>query len=592
MADRGHRGHNQAAEHPRAVSGYYGKVPVVGDFIGRGWPREVEDALDPWLRAAMRASQDELQRDWLEAFLVTPVWHFAVSPGVAGGASLLGVMMPSVDRVGRYFPLTIGVAVPVPLLASLHAVEGLGLFEAAEGLALSTLDPGFTMQAFDAAIAALPVPDPEALADILADHDIAADSAAEGGTTTVWWTKDRDPQWRHGLPDPAEFTSMFMGHALHPTAAPVAPSAAVEPPPLPPHSVPDPSPTPPPRPDPAPHGATDSTPRASRINLDIPVSDPLTQTPAATTPAAILPGAAPAATPPRAAPAATSPGAAGPSLEPSPEPGTEPEPDQAPPAVPELPQGLGPALRAAGPQSAVRFGPSRWRGAEGPRPKLLQFTAAEARLKGLRSPVLGDVTVIAPEGQAFTLLSGLGQDPGLPTALSSLRPMLEDIAHPFAMNDLIAEAKGKLGRANAMLNARAAASGQTCAASAVALLVQATRYAVIWAGNAQAMLLRNGALEALNRPHLDPRLRNIVTRALGAGPNLGLDTHVGELAVGDRFVLMSPGLVAALGPQGIGETLSAAPNPQKAVFELTQNALISGATLDASAIAVFVGARD
>ena len=35
-------------------SGYFGKVPTHGDFVTNGLPREIVDALDLWLRQAMR----------------------------------------------------------------------------------------------------------------------------------------------------------------------------------------------------------------------------------------------------------------------------------------------------------------------------------------------------------------------------------------------------------------------------------------------------------------------------------------------------------------------------------------------------------
>lgn len=49
-------------------------------------------------------------------YLTSPVWRFAIAPGVLGPEGLGGVMMPSVDRVGRYFPLIIGAVGAPPLL--------------------------------------------------------------------------------------------------------------------------------------------------------------------------------------------------------------------------------------------------------------------------------------------------------------------------------------------------------------------------------------------------------------------------------------------------------------------------------------------
>ena len=45
---------------------------------------------------------------WLEAFLEAPVWRFVLPPGLCGARAAIGLIMPSVDKVGRYFPLTLG----------------------------------------------------------------------------------------------------------------------------------------------------------------------------------------------------------------------------------------------------------------------------------------------------------------------------------------------------------------------------------------------------------------------------------------------------------------------------------------------------
>jgi type VI secretion system protein ImpM len=39
--------------------------------------------------------------------LGTPIWHFVLPGGQCGPGATLGVWMPSVDRVGRLFPLTL-----------------------------------------------------------------------------------------------------------------------------------------------------------------------------------------------------------------------------------------------------------------------------------------------------------------------------------------------------------------------------------------------------------------------------------------------------------------------------------------------------
>src|SRR5262249_33864945 len=45
--------------------------------------------------------------EWREAWLEALVWRFVLPPGLCGANGVLGLWMPSVDKAGRYFPLTI-----------------------------------------------------------------------------------------------------------------------------------------------------------------------------------------------------------------------------------------------------------------------------------------------------------------------------------------------------------------------------------------------------------------------------------------------------------------------------------------------------
>jgi type VI secretion system protein ImpM len=48
-----------------------------------------------------------LHQNWTERYLEAPLWCFVLGNGVVGGQSWIGVMMPSVDESGRYFPFTV-----------------------------------------------------------------------------------------------------------------------------------------------------------------------------------------------------------------------------------------------------------------------------------------------------------------------------------------------------------------------------------------------------------------------------------------------------------------------------------------------------
>jgi type VI secretion system protein ImpM len=130
------------------AAGFYGKLPSHGDFLSRRLPRQFIEPWDHWLQRSLAASREQLGRDWLETYLISPIWQFALAPGACGNDAWAGVMMPSVDRVGRYFPLTVAAKVNDCPLTQLFD-PSCGWFEVLSKLALSSLDYDFDLQAFD-----------------------------------------------------------------------------------------------------------------------------------------------------------------------------------------------------------------------------------------------------------------------------------------------------------------------------------------------------------------------------------------------------------------------------------------------------------
>lgn len=132
--------------------GFYGKLACRGDFVSRSLPPDFIKAWDQWLAAGLQASQQALAERWLEAYLVSPLWRFALAPGVCGAQAVTGVLMPSIDRVGRYFPLTVAqVLEPEQPLAAVVAGAD-EWFEGVEAALLATLEPSASLEAFAAAL--------------------------------------------------------------------------------------------------------------------------------------------------------------------------------------------------------------------------------------------------------------------------------------------------------------------------------------------------------------------------------------------------------------------------------------------------------
>ncbi len=158
------------------MRGFYGTLPSRGDFVSRGLPRRFTAPWAAWLQSCLPESRRQLGVDWPVCWLEAPVWRFALAPGLCGPDAVLGVWVPSVDRDGHDFPLTV---------ASLAADPTLLLDDGAAWLDLAE----------DAACeAVLEAADPDELADALGhDLDVASGSDAEalagwGGTGGLWWT--------------------------------------------------------------------------------------------------------------------------------------------------------------------------------------------------------------------------------------------------------------------------------------------------------------------------------------------------------------------------------------------------------------------
>lgn len=93
-------------------TGWFGKLPGSGDFAQRRLDPAFTHTWDGWLHDGM-AQLRHRHADWLSHYLQAPVWQFMLGQQLVAAHAWLGVMMPSVDAVGRYFPLTVVTPVDV-----------------------------------------------------------------------------------------------------------------------------------------------------------------------------------------------------------------------------------------------------------------------------------------------------------------------------------------------------------------------------------------------------------------------------------------------------------------------------------------------
>jgi type VI secretion system protein ImpM len=219
--------------------GWFGKVPMLGDFAHRRLPMNIVARCDEWLSGCLATSRQELADGWLPLYLAAPLWCFAWAPRVADASWWFGVLMPSVDGVGRYFPLIICRDAVTPPVRAESLSRLAAWYDAVAQCALSVLEPDASLQAFETrlmAVGGLPgATDDPSPALTLGDDGVRragnwlgtsslADAPAmalrsglqqiEGHS--VWWPCLHDSTAGRvailsGLPNPMQYSQMLQG---------------------------------------------------------------------------------------------------------------------------------------------------------------------------------------------------------------------------------------------------------------------------------------------------------------------------------------------------------------------------------------------
>ena len=218
--------------------GLFGKIGAKRDFIAIATPRSFLEVWEPWVQAAMSASRHQLGSSWQEAFLTAPVWRFWLGAAICG-TTVAGAIMPSLDGVGRYYPLTLhavmdrDAALPPP-----HVDLQDEWFGHVESFLLSTLDRAATFEQISDALDRLTLPHLQAPATDVPSI-VSLDDATLGMVSTVdgfaesfgtlcganpqihaaasfWWTAGGEgfspiALCCRGLPDPFLYCTLLTG---------------------------------------------------------------------------------------------------------------------------------------------------------------------------------------------------------------------------------------------------------------------------------------------------------------------------------------------------------------------------------------------
>jgi type VI secretion system protein ImpM len=159
-----------------ARAGLFGKLPARGDFVRENLPRDFTDSWDAWWQRGLGETQRLPRDEWIAAWLEAPVWRFLLPPGLCGRNGVLGIWLPSVDKAGRYSPLTIAATAPDDWAPSVGAMTS--FLAAAEQAGRDALDHDLA---------------PADLLQRIQDAFIASDAPAAAPDLVpgraAWWTE-------------------------------------------------------------------------------------------------------------------------------------------------------------------------------------------------------------------------------------------------------------------------------------------------------------------------------------------------------------------------------------------------------------------
>lgn len=223
--------------------GLFGKLPAYGDFLQRDLPGEFVDAWDGWLQRVIVGSREQLGEQWLPAYLSAPIWRFALAEDIAGGSVWCGILMPSVDRVGRYFPLAIAGQWPRGTSLFHLALAAEAWLHGLESIALEALDASYLdMDALMGRIRASQGPQapPRQWVDAAGwqgpfagspdlhsawINRLESQAGAEFDPLSLWWTAGSEvaaAQWKaaRAWPDATAFAQMLCAGRTDPSGQP------------------------------------------------------------------------------------------------------------------------------------------------------------------------------------------------------------------------------------------------------------------------------------------------------------------------------------------------------------------------------------
>lgn len=223
---------------------------------------------------------------------------------------------------------------------------------------------------------------------------------------------------------------------------------------------------------------------------------------------------------------------------------------------------------------------------------------------GMVREVNEDSILALPEVKFWAVADGMGGYEAGNVASRMVVSCLEDLPTFDTLNEVVTCIEDRLIDVNNRIleYSDIMLEGRTLGSTIVSLLIQGRVGVCLWAGDSRLYRFRNRQLLQLSRDHSQVQEQiqqgflspdeaenhpdaNVITRAVGAQPDLYLDINVFSTQLGDIFLLCSDGLYNMLSTEIITQTLLDLPL-QEAVDSMIQQALENGADDNVSVILV------
>lgn len=236
----------------------------------------------------------------------------------------------------------------------------------------------------------------------------------------------------------------------------------------------------------------------------------------------------------------------------------------------------------------------------------MRFECVSRTDVGLRRKINEDSVLVRADRGLWAVADGMGGHEAGEVASARVVEALSLVPPHTQLTDFVADAIAALKVVNRQLIelARSGDHPRTIGSTVVGLSIAGQQFGCFWAGDSRAYRIRDGEIAQLTRDHslvqglVDAGMlgaqdaehhpdANVVTRAVGAAPDLNVDTSTGEAAPGDYFLLASDGLTRVVDDQTIYSEVLGAPL-EEAADKLIALVLERGAPDNVSLVIVHV----